>query len=138
MSERPERESEREIAGLRVRSRREGAGRTLVFLHHSFGCPGWVPFLEELASDHQVVAPDLPGFGQSSRPDWARHPRDLSILLAQWISAEGFERPHLIGAGFGGWVAAELASMRDMAVRARETAQRLRVSAGDRAYPKRC
>jgi pimeloyl-ACP methyl ester carboxylesterase len=112
MSESAAQESQTEVSGIRIHSQEAGTGPTLVFLHHSFGTPGWVPLFADLAADHRVLAPDLPGFGQSSRPEWARHPRDLAILIGQWLSAKGLARPHLIGAGFGGWVAAELATMR--------------------------
>jgi len=110
MSERPQ-ESQTDVSGIRIHSLRDGSGTALVYLHHSFGSAGWTPLLQDLSADHQVLAPDLPGYGKSTRPEWARHPRDLSILIAQWLCAEGIERPHLIGAGFGGWVAAELATM---------------------------
>lgn len=112
MSKRAAVESRTEVSGIEVVSERDGAGAALVYLHHSFGRPDSLPLLQDLAADHLVVAPDLPGFGRSSRPDWARHPRDLAILLGQWLAAEGIAQPHLIGAGFGGWVAAELATMR--------------------------
>ena len=112
MSQNAVRESQTEVSGIRIHSQRGGAGSPVVFLHHSFGNPGWAALYEDLAADHLLLAPDLPGFGQSSRPEWARHPRDLAILLGQWLSAEGQQSPHLVGAGFGGWVAAELATMR--------------------------
>ena len=112
MSENAARESQTEVSGVRIHCQRAGQGTPLVFLHHSFGNPGWIPLFEDLSTDHHLLAPDMPGYGHSDRPVWARHPRDLAILLAQWLVAEEVERPHLVGAGFGGWVAAELATMR--------------------------
>lgn len=100
------------VAGLTMHARRKGAGDAVVVVHHSFGNPGWMPLHEDLAADHAVWVPDLPGFGASQRPDWARHPRDLAILLGHWLRANGIERPTLVGCGFGGWVGAELATMR--------------------------
>jgi pimeloyl-ACP methyl ester carboxylesterase len=40
-----------------------------------------------------------------------RHPRDLAALY-QWLLADlGIERASLVGLGFGGWVAAEMAAL---------------------------
>jgi pimeloyl-ACP methyl ester carboxylesterase len=58
-----------------------------------------------------VYLPDMPGFGQSTRPDWAREPRDIAILLIQALDKLGLDRVALAGFGFGGFVAAELATM---------------------------
>jgi pimeloyl-ACP methyl ester carboxylesterase len=100
-----------EVCGLRVCSLESGRGQPLVVLHHSFGNPGWTSLFEDLSADHAVAVPDLPGFGASARPDWARHPRDIAILVGHWIRVHGFGRTALVGCGLGGWIAAELATM---------------------------
>lgn len=100
------------VAGLSLRALRGGDGRPVVVLHHSFGNPGWSRFHELLASHCGVRVPDLPGYGASERPEWARHPRDLAILLGLWLDALGGDAVTLVGAGLGGWVAAELATFR--------------------------
>ena len=99
------------VAGLCLRAVAAGSGPPLVFLHHSFGNPGWVPLYAELARDYAVYVPDLPGYGKSDRPDWARHPRDLAMLLRAWLTKLGADPAHVIGAGYGGWIASELAAM---------------------------
>ena len=58
------------------------------------------------------MCPTCPGYGQSDRPDWARSPRDLAILLQQLIDdVLGLADVTLVGLGFGGFLAAEMASM---------------------------
>ncbi len=99
------------VAGLTIRGVRGGDGPPVVVVHHSFGHPRPLPFHEALAADHAVWVPDLPGFGESDRPDWARHPRDLAILLGHFLRREHLSPVALVGMGFGGWVAAELATM---------------------------
>jgi pimeloyl-ACP methyl ester carboxylesterase len=99
------------VAGVTIRSRHHGEGPPIVVLHHSFGNPG-LAFQQALATDHHVAVPDLPGFGESERPDWARHPRDLALLIGHWLRKRGLDGVTLVGCGFGGWVAAELATMR--------------------------
>ncbi|HEY8839021.1 MAG TPA: alpha/beta fold hydrolase [Dehalococcoidia bacterium] len=100
-----------EVAGKKVRLLEGGRGEPLVVLHHSTGNPGWLPFHEQLAASFHVFVPDMPGYGQSERPDWARDARDLAILVSQLVDKLNLDRITLVGTGFGGFVAAELASM---------------------------
>jgi pimeloyl-ACP methyl ester carboxylesterase len=92
-------------------SMRAGSGPPLVIFHHSTGSAGWIPLYDRLAADFEVTVPDLPGYGQSTMPEWAREPRDLAILMLQWLRAQELGDVTLVGLGFGGWVAAELATM---------------------------
>jgi pimeloyl-ACP methyl ester carboxylesterase len=90
---------------------RGGAGEPVVVLHHSTGSLGWIPFCAELAREFDVIVPDLPGYGRSERPEWAREPRDLAILVGRAIEALGLEDATVVGLGMGGFVAAELACL---------------------------
>ena len=98
-----------EVAGRRVQYLQGGSGDALLVLHHSTGNPGWLPVYEQLAASRQVLVPDLPGYGQSERPEWAREPRDLAILLHRALDRLGLDRITAVGLGLGGWVAAEMA-----------------------------
>jgi pimeloyl-ACP methyl ester carboxylesterase len=99
-----------EFADLSIQLTESGHGSTLVLLHHSTG-PLWAPLHDHLSAGFHVVAPDMPGYGQSARPVTARHPAHLAILLNQMFTAAGLDQVDLVGLGFGGWVAAELAAM---------------------------
>jgi len=100
-----------EVAGLAIRVLRGGAGPAAVFLHHSTGNPGWMPFHEALAESFALAVPDLPGYGQSARPDWAREPRDIAVLVNRLLDRLELSGVTLIGAGLGGFIAAEMAAM---------------------------
>jgi pimeloyl-ACP methyl ester carboxylesterase len=104
-------ETSTEVAGVAVRSLDAGEGPPVVVLHHSFGNPGWLAFHEALAADCAVSAPDLPGFGGSGRPEWARDVRDLAMLIGWWLRRRDQGPVTVVGCGFGGWIAAELACM---------------------------
>ena len=99
------------VAGLSVKVLEGGSGAPLVVVHHDIGNPGWTDFYDKLAQKYRVIVPDLPGYGESERPVYARHPRDLAILMNLFIAQEGLEKPVLVGLGFGGWLAAEMATM---------------------------
>jgi pimeloyl-ACP methyl ester carboxylesterase len=107
-----------EVAGLNLRVLQEGKGDPVMVLHHSTGNPGWLPIHEQLAANFAVTVPDMPGYGQSARPEWAREARDLAILLLQALEKLGLRSGvSLVGMGFGGFVAAEAATMDQVRLR---------------------
>ncbi len=107
------------VAGLTLRMMEKGSGRPIVVLHHSTGSPGWPAVCEQLAATHRVLLPDMPGYGQSQRPEYARDPRDIAMLLQFALDQlELTEDVVLVGLGFGGFVAAEMAAMNQGRLRA--------------------
>ena len=104
------REEKVELATGLVHLLRAGAGDPLVVLHHSTGNSAWIPFYDELGARFEVIVPDLPGYGGSERPAWAREPRDLAILVGRVLDRLELRDVALVGLGFGGFVAAELAT----------------------------
>ena len=88
-----------------------GSGPPLLVLHHSTGAFGWQPLHERLARSFQVMLPDMPGYSRSTLPEWARDPRDLAIVMLQLVAKLGLSDVTLVGLGFGGFVAAEMATM---------------------------
>jgi pimeloyl-ACP methyl ester carboxylesterase len=109
--------SDTEIAlgDARIRLARGGSGRPVLVLHHDIGTLPRLPFYDALARQFDVLVPGHPGYGRSERAEWLRHPRDVAALY-QWLLSElGVERPTLVGLGFGGWIAAEMATMAPVA-----------------------
>ena len=90
---------------------RGGTGPLLICLHHSWGSPGVLALHENLAIEFDVLLPDMPGWGGSDRPIWARTVRDIAILVTHFARRVTETPYHLVGLGFGGYVAAEIASM---------------------------
>ena len=108
---------ETSVAGVPVRYCRCGTGSPVVILHHDIGCPERMDFAGALSGAHDVVLPVHPGFGLGSeRAEWMRSVRDLAVLYRGLLAGLGIERASLVGLGFGGWVAAEMASMAPMDV----------------------
>jgi pimeloyl-ACP methyl ester carboxylesterase len=104
-------ESAVEVAGGQVELLTGGSGQPLVVLHHDIGNSGWLPFYDALARQFSVYVPSHPGYGKSERLDWMRSVRDLAIVH-QWLVKDlKLDKPCLVGLGFGGWLAAEMASM---------------------------
>jgi pimeloyl-ACP methyl ester carboxylesterase len=88
-----------------------GSGPALLFLHGAGGAGRWLPFHERLAGHFTVHAPSHPGHGGSPAAEWIEHISDLAFHYLDLLDDLGAERVHLVGASFGGWIAAELATM---------------------------
>jgi pimeloyl-ACP methyl ester carboxylesterase len=98
-----------ELAGGRVHLLRGGAGEPLLFLHAAGGAGAWLEFHRLLAGRFDVIAPDHPGFGGSDEFEDVEAVDDLVFHYLDVMDALGLERAHVVGASFGGWIAAELA-----------------------------
>jgi len=89
---------------------RAGSGEPLLFLHAAGGAGTWLDFHRLLAAGgFDVIAPDHPGFGKSDDFPEVEAMDDLVYHYLDFLDALGIERAHVVGASFGGWVAAELA-----------------------------
>jgi pimeloyl-ACP methyl ester carboxylesterase len=99
------------VNGTAIRLLRGGrAGAPpLVFLHGAGGHTGWMGFLDALAEDFAVYAPEHPGFGRSDDPPWLDEIGDLAYFYLDFLETLGLDRVHLMGTSLGGWIAAELA-----------------------------
>ena len=91
---------------------RGGSGEPLVLIH-GFGSFGgvWEPVRPALEAEREVLAIDLPGFGDS--PPGTDHPTParLAEAVARFIEEAGLERPHVAGFSMGGWITLELSKM---------------------------
>lgn len=98
------------VAGTELHVRRGGKGPPIVVLHRDIGAPDNPAFYDALAAHHDVIVPNHPGYGTSPRADWLASVRDLAALYRGMMGDLGLESATLVGLGFGGWIAAEMAS----------------------------
>jgi pimeloyl-ACP methyl ester carboxylesterase len=105
----PHSEQTLEVRGTRIRVLRGGSGPPLIFLHGASGHTGWLPVLDRLSRDFDVLVPEHPGFGSSDDPPWLDRASDLAYFYLDLMEALRLERVHLMGTSLGGWIAAELA-----------------------------
>jgi pimeloyl-ACP methyl ester carboxylesterase len=99
------------VAGSSVRLRTAGRGAPLLVLHHDIGTPEQLPFYEALAQRFTVLLPSHPGYDGSARPAWMRSVRDVAVTYQALLAARGLRDVSVAGLGFGGWIAAEMATM---------------------------
>jgi pimeloyl-ACP methyl ester carboxylesterase len=91
-----------------------GDGQTLVYLHDILfdhvSPEGEIPeALQLLAKSQSVHIPSLPGFSDLAQLEQVHTVGDYVVWLEDVLSGLGLERPHLVGTGFGAWIAAEYA-----------------------------
>ncbi|MFC8526416.1 alpha/beta fold hydrolase [Nocardia sp. NPDC057227] len=95
---------------VKLNQHRTGAGEPLVLVH-GIGSRWqvWEPLFDRLAESFEVIAVDLPGFGGSA-PLSHTTVETLTDALAEFIAAEGLERPHLGGNSMGGLITLNVAA----------------------------
>jgi pimeloyl-ACP methyl ester carboxylesterase len=93
---------------------RTGSGEPLVLVHGlGSSKASWLPVVDRLAERFDVIAVDLPGFGDSpALPDGIEPmPAALAAVLAAFLQRLKVEPVHLVGNSLGGWVSLEVAKL---------------------------
>jgi pimeloyl-ACP methyl ester carboxylesterase len=108
----------RDVTARGVRTRVLEAGResapALVLIHGFLESHRtWDDLIDELAERFHVIAPDLPGFGESEKPNPARYAYGIEShaeAIADLIAAFGVGRASIVGHAMGGAIALTLAA----------------------------
>ena len=90
---------------------RSGSGPALVLLHPLGGDRRvWAPVVDLLAESREVIAVDLPGFGDSPPLEGPEEPSPAALARAvdAGLAALGVHEYDVAGNSLGGWVALEL------------------------------
>lgn len=104
------------VRDVRIRAVEAGRGRgPAILLIHGFLVTHaeWDDVIDELAERFHVIAPDLPGFGDSSKPSPSRFAYGVEAFaesMADLVAAFGVGRVHVVGHSMGGAVALTLAA----------------------------
>jgi pimeloyl-ACP methyl ester carboxylesterase len=100
------------LYGTEIELIKGGAGQPLVIFHGPWGNPGWLNWLDRLATDFDIFLPTHPGFGASPRHPGIETIHDLVDFYMDFLDHFRLERAALMGFSMGGWLAAELAATR--------------------------
>lgn len=100
-----------QLAGVETAVRVAGDGPPVVLLHGQGGFGGlWLPVIGDLASTHRVIAPDLPGLGESLVPAGPPSTDTVLAWLDELVDHTCTARPLLVGLSLGGQIAARYAA----------------------------
>jgi pimeloyl-ACP methyl ester carboxylesterase/putative sterol carrier protein len=113
----------REVTAMGVRTSYLEAGppdAPPVLMLHGLGATNasLLPCLADLATDHRVIAPDLPGFGQTAAPRASYSPAWYAAWVEAFQRAVGMRRAVVLGNSLGGRIALEAGLVHPRSVRA--------------------
>jgi pimeloyl-ACP methyl ester carboxylesterase len=87
-----------------------GSGPAIVLVHgHPFSRAMWRGQLDSLSDAFRVIAPDLPGYGESPARGETITPHGLAAAVVEVMDALDVGRATVVGLSLGGLVAMELA-----------------------------
>ena len=94
------------IHGDRIAVRDEGEGEALLLIHGMAGSSQtWRAVLPQLAKKYRVIAPDLLGHGQSSKPRTDYSLGAFAVGLRDLLDELGVESATVVGQSLGGGIA---------------------------------
>jgi pimeloyl-ACP methyl ester carboxylesterase len=99
-----------ELHGHRVCFRAAGEGPLIVLVHGITGrSEQWEPVIRELARDHELLAPDLLGHGESAKPRGDYSLGAYASAVRDTMVALGHDRATVVGHSLGGGIAMQFA-----------------------------
>jgi pimeloyl-ACP methyl ester carboxylesterase len=105
-----------DVGGTRIYYHRSGRGQPVVLLHgYLVSHWQWRHVIPRLALEHDVIALDLPGFGESDRPPptaFPYDPRGFADTVVAVLDRLGIAHASLMGHSMGGGVALYVAARR--------------------------
>ena len=98
------------LHGRKIAYRRSGSGPAILLVHGiTNDSQSWEPVIGRLARDHDVIAPDLPGHGNSARQRGDHSLGAHASMLRDLMHAVGADRVTLVGHSLGGGIAMQFA-----------------------------
>jgi pimeloyl-ACP methyl ester carboxylesterase len=95
-----------EVNGIRLHYLVAGKGDPVILLHgYAQTSHMWRPLIVQLAKSHTVIAPDLRGFGQSSKPEGGYDKKTMAQDIHALASSLGYRRVSSVGHDIGLMVA---------------------------------
>src|SRR5215467_6837701 len=95
------------VNGVRIHYLKSGSGKTPLVLIHGFGDTShmWVPLFEEFGKDYTMIAPDMRGLGDSSRPATGYDKKTMAVDIHELVNSLGYKNIYLAGHDIGLMVA---------------------------------
>lgn len=95
------------VNGVRLHYLKAGTGRRPLVLIHGFGDTSrmWVPLFDEFGKEFTVIAPDMRGLGDSSRPAAGYDKKTMAVDIHELVKSLGYQKIDLVGHDIGLMVA---------------------------------
>jgi pimeloyl-ACP methyl ester carboxylesterase len=95
------------VNGVQIHYLKAGSGKKVLVLIHGFGDTShmWVPLFDEFGKDYTIIAPDMRGLGDSSRPESGYDKKTIAKDIHELVKSLGFEQVNVVGHDIGLMVA---------------------------------
>lgn len=100
-----------DLNGHACRVWKKGNGAKIGFLAGFGGLPRWMPFLDRLAEQREVIVPSLPGFPGATGHTLLDSHLDWLVAVRELLRKSGLEGADLAGSSAGGSFVLEMAAL---------------------------
>ena len=95
-----------EVNGIKMHYLMAGKGDPVILLHgYAETSHMWRPLIPELAKTHTVIAPDLRGFGQTSKAESGYDKKSMAQDVHALVASLGYQHEEIVGHDIGLMVA---------------------------------
>src|SRR5262245_23238056 len=96
-----------DLTGVRLHYLKAGTGKNTLMLIHGFGDTShmWIPLFDEFGKDYTLIAPDMRGLGESSRPATGYDKKTIAGDIHELVKSLGYQKINLAGHDIGLMVA---------------------------------
>jgi pimeloyl-ACP methyl ester carboxylesterase len=96
-----------DLGSVRIHYLKAGSGKNTLILIHGFGDTShmWTPLFEEFGKDYTIIAPDMRGLGESSRPATGYDKKTIAADIHELVKSLGYQKIDLVGHDIGLMVA---------------------------------
>jgi 2-hydroxy-6-oxo-6-(2'-aminophenyl)hexa-2,4-dienoate hydrolase len=100
-----------DVDGIRTSYLEAGSGFPVLFIHGLGGYKeNWEANVPVFGERYRAIAIDLPGYGESDKPDVPYGPEWFAEFVVKFLRALGIERARIVGNSMGGHTAALIAA----------------------------
>jgi len=95
------------LGNVKIRYLKAGTGKKTLVLIHGFGDTShmWIPLFDEFGTDYTILAPDMRGLGDSSRPATGYDKKTIAADIRELVRSLGYQKIDLVGHDIGLMVA---------------------------------
>ena len=96
-----------DVNGVTIHYLKAGSGKKTLVLIHGFGDTShmWIPLFDVFGKDFTIIAPDMRGLGDSSRPDTGYDKKTMASDIHALVKSLGYQQIDLVGHDIGLMVA---------------------------------
>src|SRR5437773_10892326 len=87
------------VGNVKIHYLKAGTGKKTLVLIHGFGDTShmWIPLFDEFGTDYTILAPDMRGLGDSSRPATCYDKKTIASDIHELVKSLGLETISLVG-----------------------------------------